>query len=281
MPHANFIVIMIKRRDTLHSARMARDILWDDERNIPLKDFVQVSQKFVRFLASLLQVAKLCTLLRLVDIFSQPNPSHPESLLHLRKSLIRYFALLYYCKMTHSSLASTYPPDQKAPTTPKALFVALTQLTASILHPRFIFFLPPLLAHIPAYLTGSLASRFLATRGEEEGQAQFKAIFGGLGLGLGYSSVAYGFIKALVNLGNGSSTRSLLSRFAESSQGRFNRLFPVLIRLGSLLRGNAGNLKQLLGIVTVSYGTAWALFRWHNLLVGGKSDSFITFQCRS
>jgi hypothetical protein len=31
-------------RDTLNAARIARDVLWDDEKNIPLKDFVYVSQ---------------------------------------------------------------------------------------------------------------------------------------------------------------------------------------------------------------------------------------------
>ena len=34
----------IVRRDTLYVARMARDLLWEDERSIDLNEFVTVSQ---------------------------------------------------------------------------------------------------------------------------------------------------------------------------------------------------------------------------------------------
>lgn len=33
--------------NTLHAARMARDILWRHEKNVPLDKFVVVSQRFV------------------------------------------------------------------------------------------------------------------------------------------------------------------------------------------------------------------------------------------
>jgi glycerol-3-phosphate O-acyltransferase / dihydroxyacetone phosphate acyltransferase len=34
-------------RETLHASRIARSMLWGDDENIALKDFVHVSQKFV------------------------------------------------------------------------------------------------------------------------------------------------------------------------------------------------------------------------------------------
>ena len=34
----------ISIRDTLHAVRIARDILWVEEANVPLKDFVDISQ---------------------------------------------------------------------------------------------------------------------------------------------------------------------------------------------------------------------------------------------
>jgi hypothetical protein len=40
------------KRDMLYAARAARAILWNDERCIPLKDFVEVSQTSVALLPS-------------------------------------------------------------------------------------------------------------------------------------------------------------------------------------------------------------------------------------
>ena len=34
----------ISIRDTIHAARIARDILWVEEANVPLKDFIDISQ---------------------------------------------------------------------------------------------------------------------------------------------------------------------------------------------------------------------------------------------
>jgi glycerol-3-phosphate O-acyltransferase/dihydroxyacetone phosphate acyltransferase len=39
--------LMVVSRDTLYSARMARDLLWPDEKSINLKDFVDISQTYV------------------------------------------------------------------------------------------------------------------------------------------------------------------------------------------------------------------------------------------
>lgn len=38
---------VIQIRDTLYSARMARDLLWEDERSIDLEEFVTISQTYV------------------------------------------------------------------------------------------------------------------------------------------------------------------------------------------------------------------------------------------
>ncbi|KAG5645378.1 hypothetical protein DXG03_006331 [Asterophora parasitica] len=52
-----------------------------------------------------------------------------------------------------------------------------------------LLFTPPLLLHITAYLAGAFARRVFVPPGETEGEAQFKAILGGLGIGAGLGAV--------------------------------------------------------------------------------------------
>ncbi|KAF8154540.1 hypothetical protein B0H34DRAFT_660490 [Crassisporium funariophilum] len=154
--------------DTICAVSVARSILWGDERRLALKDWVDVSQRST------------------VDELPQTQQTR-----ELKLALTQYHALLQHTNTKHSILTSLVP---LSPPTPLALVPTprvtptLPSLTLPLLlHlPRTLLTVtlstPPLIMHIPAYLTGSLAARLLATPGEEEGRAQFKAVGGGVGL---------------------------------------------------------------------------------------------------
>jgi glycerol-3-phosphate O-acyltransferase/dihydroxyacetone phosphate acyltransferase len=103
---------------------------------------------------------------------------------------------------------------------------------------RFATFLPSFLFVLPGYFTGPLAMKALAKRNEEEGHSQFKAIAGGLGIGLNVVSLF-----------------ALLWKL--QSAGFYN-----VPRAGSTL----GKVVQVLG---ATYLSTSLLLRWHNLLVKG------------
>ncbi|KDQ23397.1 hypothetical protein PLEOSDRAFT_1049000 [Pleurotus ostreatus PC15] len=161
--------------DTLYASRIAKDMLWIDT-PIPLHVYVDVSQLFV-------------------DMFSKP--AH----LQARDTFVRYYSLLHYTRLSHASLDHLYPLSNNnthsspLPSPVYAATIFLKQLLNTFLHPRALCFLPPFLVHRPAYIFGTLAARFLAKREEEEGQTQFKAIFGGFGSGLSYGLVTWRLSK--------------------------------------------------------------------------------------
>lgn len=178
--------------DTLCAVRSARHFLWTDERNIKLADWVGVSQ-------------------RLVTIFD--NTLSPTT--HLKSALTKYFALLHFTGIKHSILASLSPSSSSSspPSHPlvQPTISLLTSLPVALI--RLALFLPPLLFFTPGYILGRLSARWLASTEEEETQAQFKAVGGGLGvmttfaLVLGFvnrwdvwSSTLSGWVKVLLGV---------------------------------------------------------------------------------
>lgn len=174
------------------------------------------------------------------------------------KSLITYYSLSHYTGISHATLASLYPGERSPPTPTRALTVFLQQVVKTMLHPRFLFFFPTFLVHLPAYLFGHLAGRYLANHKEEETQAQFKAIFGGLGFGL-----ASGFVgKKLADLLLLSNLRrvvhdSWLPNLASWSAG-IHEIDPIT------------GWKRALGTLAVMLGTTKMLYKWHSALVAGS-----------
>jgi glycerol-3-phosphate O-acyltransferase / dihydroxyacetone phosphate acyltransferase len=209
------------------------------------------------------------------------NLSQPQA--HAKACLIKYSALLHYTGIDHPSLATLYPPPTLASTTSKpdplpstkvAFLVFLTQLLTTTLHPRAIFFLPPLLVHIPAYVLGRLSVRLLATPGEEEGEAQFKAVFGGLGMGLSYTGVSLGLMTWLAKSSKGIvNPRDPVAGIVRGALN-YPRVVWVLDKVGPLTtggdKGMAGLLKCVLCLIGLTYGTASILSRWHRMLVVGE-----------
>ncbi|KAJ7158776.1 glycerol-3-phosphate-1-acyltransferase [Mycena filopes] len=198
--------------ETLYAAQMTRNILWGDERNVELKDWLVVNQTLVR-------------------LFTPSSPEQDSELVNVKRALTKYFSLLHYTNLTHAEvdqLIHGYGSFPAQSFIVRFVFIALRTL----LNPSFLLFIPAFISHLPAYLLAGLGSKYLAPPGEEESQAQFKVILGGIGAGLGAGLSSYWITK----LGNA--------------------LRPQLFN-GSVMRS-----KLLLWALT-----AWVLNKWHWALV--------------
>ncbi|KAI0332305.1 glycerol-3-phosphate-acyltransferase [Cubamyces sp. BRFM 1775] len=146
--------------DTLYAARMARDLLWPEERSINLDDFVTISQT-------------------LVDLFSTPDLV--PNMNAIKRHLLTYYSLLESTHLTNAVLSSlplpaTLDPRQPVPL-PSRLFTLSLLIRDSIaLLIRLPFSIVPLVIHAPAYVMGRVGARLVED--EEETQAQNKVVFG-------------------------------------------------------------------------------------------------------
>jgi glycerol-3-phosphate O-acyltransferase / dihydroxyacetone phosphate acyltransferase len=252
-------------------------MLWGDEENIPLKDFIEVSQMCVVFsLVCHSHLHSSCS--SLVDIFSPTSTSLSRP---IKDALIKYYSLLHYTSITHSTLESLYPSPplsscsvlpQTTPSLADAFLKFLIVLTSTILHPRFLLFLPPFMCHTPAYLTGYLAGRFLVPPGDEESKAQFKAVFAGIGFGLEVAHITRNVILWLTST-KGDIGENWARNVGVEGILRWCRFEGVLKNLEIVLAGGdgslGGNMRRMLVIGGLYYATALALSRWHNALVDG------------
>ncbi|KZT04264.1 glycerol-3-phosphate-acyltransferase [Laetiporus sulphureus 93-53] len=159
--------------DTLYAARMARDLLWDNEKSINLDEFVIISQT-------------------LVDLFSTPDlvPNFTA----IRRHLLTYYSLLQSTHLTNSVLSSlplpeTLDPHRTIPLPSRLFTLTLLIRDTLALLVRLPFFLGPLLLHSPAYLFARFGARL--AEDEEETQAQNKVVFGLLLLLLIYPAVFF------------------------------------------------------------------------------------------
>ncbi|KAF7357901.1 PlsC domain-containing protein [Mycena venus] len=146
--------------DTLYTARMARDIMWEGDKSINLDEFVPISQT-------------------LVDLFSTPNPT--PNFKSVKRCLLEYYSLLQSTHLTNSVLSNLPLPRTLDPNTPTPLpsrlltVLILIRDTFSILL-RLPFFIFPLIMYLPVYFMGRLGARLVED--EEETQAQNKLVFG-------------------------------------------------------------------------------------------------------
>ncbi|KZT70639.1 hypothetical protein DAEQUDRAFT_179796 [Daedalea quercina L-15889] len=231
----------------LYVAKVARDMLWSDEHNIPMQQFPEVSQA-------------------LVDLFSMPNP--PASLPRARKSLLTYHSLLHYSNISHAHLTALLPNLRQAslPRRRTAVSLVFRQLLLTVLHPRFLLFLPPLLLHIPAYALAAAAKRGLASQREEETHAQYKAIFGMLGAGAVYGILGSLLARVVGRL----PILATLSKAVARSDGGLQVALKLVEHAGVWLAKNGGGLRDCVVLIGSVYMTAKVLSRWHNILVGAN-----------
>ncbi|KAJ7364019.1 glycerol-3-phosphate-1-acyltransferase [Mycena albidolilacea] len=160
--------------ETLYAAQMARDMFHGSERNVELKRWVSDGQWFIK-------------------LFSSPLTAEVPERASLKRALTKYFSLLQYSNITHAQLNDLSIHGRPGPLFIfRFLFIALRTL----LNPSFLLFIPPFIAHMPAYLFAWLGSK-LAPPGEEESQAQFKTILGGFGAGLGAGTSSFWITKLM------------------------------------------------------------------------------------
>lgn len=216
--------------DTLYSARMARDLLWEDERSIDLDEFVTISQT-------------------LVDLFSTTDATPNFST--VRRHLLGYYSLLQSTNLTNSVLSSLPLPPTLSPSHPTPLPSRL--LTLSILIrdtlaalTRLPFFLFPLLLHTPVYVMGRIGARLVEH--EEETQAQNKAVFGLLSCMMIYPATFWALWAMLWYTGTG----ALVAAFTVWAFAYYhNRLINDIYM----------NLKRVIAAWRVLVGV-WAPRRW-------------------
>jgi glycerol-3-phosphate O-acyltransferase/dihydroxyacetone phosphate acyltransferase len=186
-------------RETLGAAKMARHLLFADDRNIRLSDFRDVAQT-------------------LVDLFSPSSSSCPAE---LKQLLLRHHALLRSHSLSSSSLGPVPLPPSLDPNAsvplPNRVSTLFALLRASVRSlARLPFFAFPLAVHTPIYVAGKLAS-YATNVEEEESFAQNKIVVGLLLLALVVYPTLFVLVWALF----------LLSPFGAVAAGAFVWLFAV------------------------------------------------------
>ena len=170
-----------------------------------------------------------------------------DSVVHLKTSLAKYYALLHYTGIKHSVLTSLLPIQPSTSSLPRNSLLAQSTLSILFSLPSsliaLVLFMPPLLLHLPGYITGYLAAKLLTIPGEEESYAQFKAIGGGLGIGANLAMIL-GILWWTAQL------------------GRLEFVLAGRDEEGLLLL-----LKRLIGLAGVIYCSVVVLVKWHKLLV--------------
>ncbi|CCA73592.1 related to glycerol-3-phosphate-acyltransferase-Laccaria bicolor [Serendipita indica DSM 11827] len=162
--------------EVLYSARMARDLLFESWRGVPLHDFKDVGQT-------------------LVDLFATPWDADP-SFVALKKALITYHSLLKSTHLTNGAL-STLPLSKRRSTdsVPSRMSTIGPLLRESVaVGIRLPLFLVPMLVHLPIYWVTRWVGEKSAE--DEEAVAQSKAVVG-LILCLTIYSVWFWIISAL------------------------------------------------------------------------------------
>jgi hypothetical protein len=223
-------------------------------------------------------------------LFLPYTPSSDNDVLQIhrdaaRKALVKYLGLLQHTGIDHASLTYLCPaPSLPLPSPLKLLFIAMTRIPSTLIHPLGVLFAPVYAIHVPGYILGSVTSRLLPKEREYEAVAQFKVIFGGLGAGLGYAVTVRGLIYSLRQLGAGAwriplSTTSFgfASRYLTSALTWLHRSGAVnlFVALGRSLvvphnSGLTAHLKSSASTIIIGYVAMWSVIRWHNALVDGQ-----------
>ncbi|KAJ7594960.1 hypothetical protein C8J56DRAFT_928097 [Mycena floridula] len=229
--------------ETLFAAQMTRDLMWP-QTPISLKDWVPVNQRLINILTA--------------------GPGASPSSQSAKSLLTKYFSLLH-----HTGLVSPLPGALPSILSlPKAVF-------------QTALFIPPFLLHLPGYIIGNLTMKCLATPGEEEGEAQYRAIGGGIGLGLYWAMfgrIARRWVaKGLLSLS------SILTQHVQSSLPWNLEDFPALSALftvSSKIWNWTGWTQSWWGNTMSVMGLGWLLVKWHGLLVKSNHARYLTLWAR-
>ncbi|KAJ3740452.1 hypothetical protein DFH05DRAFT_1508887 [Lentinula detonsa] len=230
--------------ETLYSAGVARDIVFEDE-EVPLGYWVFNTQLFV-------------------DLLTPSSSISSESLTETKHALIRYFALLHRTGLTHAVLYGLFPLPVtlestgtfSRSTTPlkhvrdwtdgewkwyhsatfsqhlRSLRPYSTALKSAALT---LAILPVLPLYFPAFIMSHFTARLLAMPGEEEGEAQFRSVGGGVGLGVGLA-VGRGVVIQIWRRNGARIWKSISTVVAEGTRGLIARyLDPYISRVSQVM----------------------------------------------
>ncbi|KAK1233125.1 hypothetical protein PQX77_003765 [Marasmius sp. AFHP31] len=247
---------------TLYAAQTARDILWKDPKNINLRHWTEISQTLIRIL----------------------SPSSSEKAQTAKLQLTRYFSLLHHTSLSHSLVEDLFPRPFSLELSPYSypsrtyhlatLIDRFFNIRSLLFFPfklaAFALFTPALITHIPAYISSHLLVRFLATPGEEEGIAQYAAIGGGLGFGMGWIAGSHQWAQRFI---------SFVLRTAEQT----DFVQDLKSRAGKpILQWLVGNIDKVVQLFATYYGWSvywpssrlwtsiflgWAMIKWHGLFI--------------
>ncbi|KAK0475829.1 acyltransferase [Armillaria novae-zelandiae] len=210
--------------ETLFAAQTARAILWGDDKNVDLKYWRVVSQ----------------TLVDLLSYHPTAEPP-PEPVRLVKASLVKYFSLLHYTGLSHTTLESVIPSTSHIPS-------LLPSLKSVLLFPVAI---PAMLLHVPACITAELTLKLFAQADEWEGFAQYRSVGGGIGVGIGIAAMYRGAIHFL-------------------RDGEFGAPALEWMKRAVTHRGNVGKLISFL-----TFG--WTMIKWYGLFSGGIHRRAKTF----
>ena len=205
-----------------------------------------------------------------------------DTIARAKASLTKYFSLLHYTGVTHDSLEYLIPSAAYSTSRLALLSTLFTPTFQTIIAfpkslAQILLFIPPFILHLPGYIFGQVIFKLLATPGEEEGEAQFKAIGSGIGLGL-YFSIFGKTILQWVNgiLKSDNTLVRVLSILYEKMEPYLKRVLDatgtrhtyqataLLInpKLNAVLNGWMGRALTVIGF-------GWFVIKWHGLLVKG------------
>ncbi|KAL0579986.1 hypothetical protein V5O48_001989 [Marasmius crinis-equi] len=249
--------------DTLFAVQIARDILWKDPNNIPLRHWTKISQT-------------------LVQLFQESTSSPKAQNAKLR--LNRYFSLMHHTSLNNSLVQALFPRpftlDSSSTGYPSRtyhiktlidrFFNVYSLLSLPFNLAAFVLFLPALITHIPTYISSHLLVRFLATPGEEEGIAQYAAIGGGIGFGVGWIAGSGAWAQRFISLLLATAERLAFVRSFKSWTGK-SLLQILVMNIDKVARVFASGYawsgywpgSRVLG--SVAFG--WAMVKWHGLFV--------------
>ncbi|KAF7322149.1 PlsC domain-containing protein [Mycena kentingensis (nom. inval.)] len=231
--------------NTLYAARMARDLMWANEKSINLDEFVPISQT-------------------LVDLFSTPDPT--PNFKSVRRRLLEYYSLLQSTNLTNSVLAKlplpkTLDPNRATPLPSRLLTLLILLRDTFIMLFRLPFFAFPLFMYLPVYYMGRLGARLV--QDEEETQAQNKLVFGMLSMFLTYP-FAFFFLWAFFTWTRVGAVlaAATLWLFAKYHDTMINGKFPLLLSFTLANLSFSSKLRtRLLATWRVLVGV-WGPKRW-------------------
>ncbi|KAF9059844.1 hypothetical protein BDP27DRAFT_1340522 [Rhodocollybia butyracea] len=266
--------------ETLYAAGVARDIIFENK-ELALRNWVPVSQL-------------------IIDLLSPES----ELVIEAKHALTRYFALLHHTGLSHAVLNHIFPLPAPTLSTfdAKANVGFLTasewmsyQRTTFRQHLGFstsvaknaahaVAILPVLPIYAPAFLVSHLTVRCLATPGEEEGEAQFRAVGGGVGLGIGLA-IGRALLSrictnnAVLKVG----ARVVSGRWFDIVRKHFSNILPlnfempgifdtVYNRLSALLTtlDSSGTIKSFASRSLEGLGwlmAAWFVVKWYGFFI--------------